>query len=94
MQAINKAYSTVADSKRRQLCDLPLGCITITPIFALGSIVKVNYRSNSPYKDHVGMVDKEPLKDYFRFRYMIRFEMNGYSTIIHFAEEELSTFEK
>ena len=94
MQAINEAYSTLADSKRRQVYDLPLGSNTITPKFAPGSMFKVNYHSNSPYKDHVGMVDKEPLKDYFRFQYMVRFEMNGYSTIILFAEEELSTFEK
>jgi len=94
MQVINEAYSILADSKRQPAYDLPLGYNAITPKFAPGSIVKVNYHSNSPYKGHVGIIDKEPFKDSFRFWYIVRFEMNGYSTIIRFAEEELSTFKK
>jgi DnaJ-class molecular chaperone len=93
MQVINEAYSILVDSQRRQAYDLPLGYYAVTPKFAPGSIVQVNYHSNSPYKDHIGMVDIEPFKDSFRFWYMVRFEMKVYSTIIRFAEDELSSFE-
>jgi hypothetical protein len=34
-------------------------------------------------------VDKDPVKDVFRFWYAVRVEMNGYPTIVRFAEEEL-----
>jgi hypothetical protein len=39
----------------------------------------------------MGEVDKEPVKDAFRFWYMVRFDMTGFSTIVRFAEEELSS---
>ena len=90
MQEINEAYSTLSDSKKRQSYDLPLGYNAIKPKFKTSNKVKINYHSASPYRDHNGTVDQEPAKDAFRFWYMVRFEMNGYSTIIRFAEEELS----
>ena len=90
MQEINEAYATLIDPKKRQSYDLPLGYNAVTPKFKAGSKVIINSHSASPYRDHNGMVDQEPAKDAFRFWYMIRFEMNGYSTIIRFAEEELS----
>ena len=90
MQEINEAYVALADPKKRRAYDLPLGYNTIAPKFQTGSKVKINHRSNSPYRDHAGVVDKEAVKDNFRFWYMVRFEMNSYSTIIRFAEEELS----
>ena len=90
MQEINEAYTILADPKKRQVYDLPLGYNGIAPKFQNGSKVKVNHHSNSPYRDHTGVVDKEPIKGAFRFWYMVTFEMNGYSTIIRFAEEELN----
>ena len=90
MQEINEAYSTLTDSKKRQSYDIPLGYNAITPKFNTGSRVIINHHSTSPYRDHTGVVDQEPVKDAFRFWYMVRFEMNGYSTILRFAEEELN----
>jgi DnaJ-class molecular chaperone len=90
MQEINEAYSTLIDPKKRQSYDLPLGYNARTPKFETGTRVTINYHSTSPYKDHIGMVDREPVKDAFRFWYMVKFEMNGYSTVVRFAEEELS----
>ena len=94
MQEINEAYSTLADSKKRQSYDIPLGYNAITPKFNAGSRVTINHHSTSPYRDHTGVVDQEPVKDAFRFWYMVRFEMNGYSTILRFAEEELCVIEE
>lgn len=90
MQEINEAYATLADPKKRRSYNLPLGYNAITPKFKAGNKVTINKHSTSPYRDHTGVVDKEPVKDIFRFWYTVRFEMNGYSTIIRFAEEELN----
>jgi molecular chaperone DnaJ len=91
MKEINEAYSVLVDSKKRQSYDLPLGYNALTPKFNAGDKVTINYHSTSPYRDHIGEVDKEPVKDTFRFWYMVRFEMAGFSTIVRFAEEELSS---
>jgi curved DNA-binding protein CbpA len=90
MKEINEAYSTLVDTKKRQSYDLPLGYSAIAPKFKTGNKVTINYHSTSPYRDHTGVIDKEPVKDAFRFWYMVRFEMTGFSTIVRFAEEELS----
>jgi DnaJ-class molecular chaperone len=90
MQEINEAYSTLVDSKKRQSYNLPLGYNAITPKFNAGSRVTINHHSTSPYRDHTGVVYQEPVKDAFRFWYMVRFEMKGCSTILRFAEEELN----
>jgi len=90
MRVINEAYATLTDPIKRKEYDLPLGYNAITPKFKIGGKVKINSHSASPYRDHTGTVDQEPAKDAFRFWYMVRFDMKGYSTISHFAEEELS----
>jgi len=91
MKKINEAYSVLVDSKKRQSYDLPLGYNALTPKFNTGDKVTINYHSTSPYRGHMGEVDKEPVKDAFRFWYMVRFDMTGFSTIVRFAEEELSS---
>jgi hypothetical protein len=58
-------------------------------IIKTGNKVRVSSRS-SPYKDHVGVVDKEPFKDSFRFWYMVKFESNSLATVGRFAEEQLN----
>jgi hypothetical protein len=58
------------------------------PKFKMGSKVIVNSYS-SPYKGHIGVIDSEPLKDTFRFWYMVKFESNGMTVVGRFAEEQL-----
>jgi hypothetical protein len=70
-----------------------LGYHAVTPKFRAGSKVRINSHSSSPYRDHTGVIDKEPEKDTFRFWYMVRFEEKYFSTISKFAEEELSKAE-
>ena len=94
MQDINEAYTTLADLKKRRAYDLSLGYNAVIPNFKTGGKVRINQHSTSPYRDHIGVVNKEAVKDNFRFWYMVRFEMNGYSTFIRFAEEELSKIEE
>lgn len=90
MQEINEAYAILSDSSKRKQYDIPLGYNAIAPKFKTGSKVRINSHSFSPYRDHIGIVDQEPVKDAFRFWYMVRFESKNFSTINRFAEEELS----
>ena len=66
-----------------------MGYSTIEPKFKMGSQVRVNSRS-SPYRDHIGVVDKEPVKEMFRFWYVVKFLSNGLPTVGRFAEEQLN----
>jgi curved DNA-binding protein CbpA len=90
MMDINEAYATLSDPKKRKDHDIPLGYNIIAPKFKTGSKVRVNSHSKTPYRDHTGVVDIEPIKDAFRFWYMVRFDLKGFSTTSRFAEEELS----
>ncbi len=91
MQAINEAYATLSVPSKRKQYDIPLGYNALEPKFKAGYKVKINSHSFSPWRDHTGIVDQEPVKDAFRFWYMVRFESKNFSTINRFAEEELST---
>ena len=90
MQEINEAYSILSVPSKRKAYDIPLGYHALEPKFKVGSKVKINSHSFSPYRDHIGIVDQEPVKDTFRFWYMVRFESKTFSTINRFAEEEIS----
>ena len=93
MRELNEAYATLSNPVRRKEYDIPLGYSAITPQFQTGSKVRINARSGSPYRNHTGVVDREPTKDAFRFWYMVKFESKDFSTINRFAEEELSNAE-
>ena len=90
MTQINEAYNTLSDADKRKRYDIPLGYRSVAPKFKPGDKVIVNSHSSSPYKDRIGVVDKEPVKDTFRFWYKVSFESKGFLTISRFAEDELS----
>jgi curved DNA-binding protein CbpA len=87
MQEINEAYAILSDPIKRREYDLPRGYSSIVPKFKKGSKVKISVNYPSPYSGCTGVVDKEPIKDTFRFWYMVRIESKGLTT--RFAEEEL-----
>lgn len=89
MQEINEAYATLSDPIKRKEYDILRGYGSRVPKFKKGNKVRVSFNSTSPYRDHTGVVDKEPLKDTFRFWYMVKFESKGLATASRFAEEEL-----
>jgi curved DNA-binding protein CbpA len=89
MQEINEAYAALSDPIKRKEHDISRGYRSRVPKFKKGSKVKVSFNSSSPYRDHTGVVDKEPVKDTFRFWYMVKFESKGVVTVTRFAEEEL-----
>jgi len=89
MERINEAYAVLSDPIKRREYDLPRGYGRIAPKFKKGSKVKITADSRSGYRGQIGVVDKEPTKDAFRFWYMARIESRGLTTVRRFAEEEL-----
>lgn len=89
MEEINEVYAVLSDPIKRREYDLPRGYASRMPKFQKGSKVKISVNSPSPYRSHTGVVDKEPVKDAFRFWYTVRIESKGLTTVTRFAEEEL-----
>ncbi len=89
MKEINEAYAILSDPIKRREYDIPRGYRGRVPKFEKGSKVKISSSSASPYRDRTGIVDKVPVKDNFRFWYMVRFESKGLPAVSRFAEEEL-----
>lgn len=89
MEMINEAYAVLSNSIKRREYDLPRGYRRIAPKFQKGSKVKIKIDSPSAYGGQIGVVDKDPIRDAFRFWYIARIESRGMTTVRRFAEEEL-----
>ncbi len=89
MQKINEAYAILSDPIKRREYDVPRGYGIRVPKFKKGSKVTISVNCPSQYGGYTGFVDKEPVKDTFRFWYMVRIESNGLTAVRRFAEEEL-----
>jgi hypothetical protein len=63
--------------------------VTETRHDTLGWVIYPSRRHQYLNRGHTGVVDKEPVKDTFRFWYMVRIESEGLTTVRRFAEEEL-----
>jgi DnaJ-class molecular chaperone len=93
MEDINEAYSTLSDATKRRKYDIPLGYGTISPKFNSSEKVRI-ISPSSPYHDHVGVIDKPPFNNTFRFWYIVKFDSSGLTAVSQFAEEELSIIEE
>ena len=89
MEEINEAYAVLSDAVQRREYDLPRGYGRRVPRFRKGSKVRIKADSPSQYRRYVGVVDREPANDAFRFWYMVSIESAGFTTVRRFAEEEI-----
>ena len=89
MEEINEAYATLSDPIKRKEYDVPMGYRVLAPKFKEGSKVIVSSHSSTPFKDHIGLIENEPVKDMFRFWYKVKFSSNNMESVSCFAEEEL-----
>jgi DnaJ-class molecular chaperone len=90
MKDIIEAFNILSDTMKREKYDILRGNAPRLPKFKIGNAVRVNFHSKTSFRDHIGLIDKEPVWQSFRFWYMVKFESKSFSTSSRFAEEELS----
>ena len=90
MALLNEAYAFLSNNEKPRPAAGTGVDSNAEPKFNIGAKVRVNFHSASPFRDREGIVEREPVKDVFRFWYMIKFEGKGFSQLSRFAEEELS----
>jgi DnaJ-class molecular chaperone len=88
MLEINEAYDTLSKPIKRRDYDITIGYQTVLPKFKTGDKLRVRAYT-SPFNDHIGVVDQEPVKGNFRYWYMVKFQSNGLASVGRFAEEQL-----
>jgi DnaJ-class molecular chaperone len=90
MREVIEAFNMLSDTTKREKYDVLRGNVPRLPKFNIGNTVRVNFHSKSSFRDHIGLIDKEPVWQSFRFWYMVKFESKSFSTYGRFAEEELN----
>jgi DnaJ-class molecular chaperone len=88
MKEINVAYDAISDNIDRKTFSSSTEKHDDASKFKMGIHVRINHHSKT-YRDQVGVVEKEPVRDSFRYWYMVKIEQKDFSTINRFAEEEL-----
>ena len=88
MLEINEAYDTLSKPIKRRDYDITIGYQTVLPKFKTGDKLRVRAYT-SPFNDHIGVVDQEPVKTAYRFWYIVKILSNGVETVARFAEEQL-----
>lgn len=89
MQQINGAYAIISNPDKRKEYDLSQGILYKLPKYKKGNTVKIDPNSASPHRNNVGIIDQEPIKDTFRFWYIVKIHTRGFSTVVRVPEEEL-----
>jgi DnaJ-class molecular chaperone len=89
MQRVNEAYAIIADPVKRKEYDLEHGNLFKVPKFKKGDNVKITLDSISPYRNRHGIINQDPIKDAFRFWYMVQFQTQGVTNALRVPEEEL-----
>jgi curved DNA-binding protein CbpA len=85
MMEINVANDTLSNPDKRKQYDVPKGYYVSVSKFNVGNKVIINSHSPSPYRGRTGVEDTEPVKDTFRYWYMVRFDSKSFSTVNRFA---------
>jgi curved DNA-binding protein CbpA len=89
MQRINEAYAVISNPLKRKEIDIIMSRPVLMPKYTKGIAIKISINSSSPYRNHNGIIDREPEKDTFRYWYSIKILSKGYSTVVRVPEEEV-----
>jgi curved DNA-binding protein CbpA len=89
MQEINEAWAIISDPVKRKEYDHPRGFNVTAAKFKKGTKVMVSPNSGTSYGGRAGIVDEEPVRDTFRFWYVVKFDLRGFASTARLPEEVL-----